>query len=229
MSPCWNTGTTSRELFRKSALFPKRAFEISTQGLKYLQHRGLLFLLPGSPRMELQLIGEIWPNRWSWHAPVSVSFRVSLSVCCRLNQLCRLNSQILLIFIFLPSWAGASQLKGLVLRWMLQFSHKLESWQNVQNIYFIKKRGCLVSGKEKTLQPQIHLHRTVRTRTKTALQLKVCGSTVASCSSHELSSPWYVWSLTWNIEGFSGTALTRCLWAAPVAGRRDFPKGGNLR
>lgn len=100
MSPCWNTGTTSRKLFRKSALFPKRAFEISTQGLKYLQHRGLLFLLPGSPRMELQLIGEIWPNRWSWHAPVSVSFRVSLSICCRVNQLCRLNSQILFIFHF---------------------------------------------------------------------------------------------------------------------------------
>lgn len=181
MSTCWNTGTTSRKLFRKSALFPKRAFEISTQGLKYLQHRGLLFLLPGSPRMELQLIGEIWPNRWSWHAPVSVSFRVSLSVCCRVNQLCRLNSQFL--FFAIVGWKACVELDAAIL------SQNRKLTKCAKHLFYPPKKGCLGPSKEKTLQPQIHLHRTFRTQTKTALQLKVWGSTVASCSSHELSSP----------------------------------------
>lgn len=144
VSPCWNTGTTSRKLFRKSALFPKRAFEISTQGLKYLQHRGLLFLLPGSARMELQLIGEIWPNRWSWHAPVSVSFRVSLSVCCRVNQLCRLNSQILFIIYFLffrrcglerRSWKACVELDAAILSQIRKLT------KCAKHLFYQKKRG----------------------------------------------------------------------------------------
>lgn len=131
---------------------------------------------------------------------------VSESVCLFVAELTSFADLILkfyilfiyfIFYLLLPSWAGTSQLKGPC--WA-GCCHKLKSWQNVQNIYFVKKkeRGCLVPSKEKTLQPQPY--RTVRTRTKTALQLKVRGSTVASCSSHELSSPWYVWlcwSLTW--------------------------------
>lgn len=62
---------------------PIELFQIHTQGLKYLQCCSLFSSSKASPGAALQLMGEIWTNRWSWHAAVNVpqSWRRDLFVC----------------------------------------------------------------------------------------------------------------------------------------------------